>query len=145
MLNDKKSAKVYLRSEVMALNSPETLDKHKEKINKSNMSDKEKRKIMQYYLNKEYELQTMKAVKLFENTFSMKATPANVQAVMDAMGFEQQVNNRLQNVDKKKLDGTNKVPKVNSKNVNDMTLALMAGIKTAIKDGAIVAQAGEAE
>ncbi len=145
MLNDKKSAKVYLRSEVMALNSPETLDKHKEKINKSNMSDKDKRKTMQYYLNKEYELQTMKAVKLFENTFSMKATPANVQAVMDAMGFEQQVNNRLQNVDKKKLDGTNKVPKVNSKNVNDMTLALMAGIKTAIKDGAIVAQAGEAE
>ena len=143
--NERKTAKVFLRSEIMAANATDIFDKHKKEIEKLNVDDKQKKKIMNVKLDQEYQLQTMKAAKLFERTFSLKPTPVNVQAVMDAMGFQNQVEFRLKNVDKAKLDDTNKLPTVNAKNVDDMTLALMAGIKTAIKDGMLKAKTGEME
>ena len=138
VLLERSEAKNYM-DKVMALR----------KLAKEATDPEDKKKALEQYTAKreelanEYRNRIINSKKLFEKTFGMKPTQKNVQNVMNALGFEKMVHDRIKKVDDPKTDDTAQynarftLPKVTNENVNQMTLLLMGGIKTAIREGLI--------
>lgn len=89
---------------------------------------------------KVYERNVEGSIDAFQHYFGIKCTVNNVKKVMEILDFKKTFNDRLVNFDRPNEYGTKeeelkklKLPEVNKSNYKDMTLLLMAGVKTAVK------------
>ena len=135
-LMDRREAEQYMKT--MKSLSSMASDKKDTSLEDRKKAEEQYRK-MKSRLAEVYDFRISESVKLFEETFGMKAEPENVQKVIDATGLEKQVKDRIDLVDRpSEADGKRyQLPKVNSRNCGAMTMLLMSGIKTAISEGMI--------